>query len=153
MKTIQELIKASSFESSGHKAYVNLLYTYYFFYNLHSSLLKDFDLLPQHYNILRIIKGKHPEPVSSSHILDVMLDKKRDITRLVDKLEKIEYVKRIKNKDNKRIIDITLTSKGMDAFLKMEKIGLGLYNNLDETESEIISNLLDKMRDLGSRKG
>ncbi len=146
MKSIQELIKTSGFESSGHKAYVNLLYTYYHFYNLHCTLLHEFDLLPQHYNVLRIIKGKHPEPASPSHIIDVMLDKKRDLTRLVDKLEKQGYVHRTQNKENKRFINISMTQKGMEAFLIMEKIGLELYHNLDETESEALSVLLDKMR-------
>jgi DNA-binding MarR family transcriptional regulator len=151
MKTLQESIKASSFQSSGHKAYVNLLYTYYHFYNLHCELLKEFDLLPQHYNVLRIIKGKHPDPASPSHIIDVMLDKKRDLTRLVDKLEKIGYVIRSQNKDNKRFINISITKKGIDAFNKMEKIGLKLYHNLDETESEALSELLDKMRDVPNK--
>jgi DNA-binding MarR family transcriptional regulator len=147
MKTVQELIKASRFESSNHKAYVNLLYTYYHFYNLHCDLLKKFDLLPQHYNILRIIKGKHPEPVSPSHIIKVMLDKKRDLTRLIDKLEKLGYVERQINKENKRFVNISLTELGLDAFLEMEKIGTSIYQNLNEKDSEKLSHLLDKMRE------
>jgi DNA-binding MarR family transcriptional regulator len=146
MKTIQELIKASSFQSSGHKAYVNLLYTYYHFYDLHCSLLKDYDLLPQHYNVLRIIKGKYPEAATPSHILEVMLDKKRDLTRIVDKLEKHGFVERNKNEKNKRFVNIKITEKGIETYYKMEKDGLKLYHNLTEEESEQISHLLDKMR-------
>lgn len=75
--TIQELIKQSKFESPQQMAYINLYYTYYHFHDLHCSILKPFDLLPQHYNILKIVKGKHPEAVTPGHILEVMLDKKR----------------------------------------------------------------------------
>ncbi len=146
MATIQELIKASSFNSSGHKAYVNLLYTYFHFYNLHCELLKPWGILPQHYNILRIIKGKHPEPVTPGHIIDVMLDKKRDLTRLVDKLESMGYVQRTQNTQNKRFIHISITELGLEEYAKIEIEGLKLYHNLDEENSEVLSDLLDKMR-------
>ena len=47
----------AKFESPQQKAYINLYYTYYHFHNLHSQLLKPYDILPQHYNILKIVKG------------------------------------------------------------------------------------------------
>ncbi|MFN8318789.1 MAG: MarR family transcriptional regulator [Saprospiraceae bacterium] len=145
--TLQELIKQSKFESPQQKAYINLYYTYYHFHNLHSQLLKPYDILPQHYNILKIVKGKYPEPVTPGHILDVMLDKKRDLTRLVDKLVSMKFLERCQSKENKRFVHISLTPKGYELTLKMEsEMKTLLLHHLNDEESELLSTLLDKMR-------
>lgn len=145
--TLQELIKQSKFESPQQKAYINLYYTYYHFHNLHSQLLKPYDILPQHYNILKIVKGKYPEPVTPGHILDVMLDKKRDLTRLVDKLVSMKLLERCQSKENKRFVHISLTPKGHELTLKMEsEMKTLLLHHLNDEESELLSTLLDKMR-------
>ncbi|MFM2395279.1 MAG: hypothetical protein RLZZ546_3262 [Bacteroidota bacterium] len=144
---INSLIKQSKFSSANHKAYVNLMYTYYFFNSKHCALLKEKEILPQHYNILKIIKGKHPEPVTPSHILDVMLDKTRDITRLVDKLEKLGYVSRSQKLSNKRFIEISMTDLGLEKIKELEDVVTNhLTHKLSEEESELLSSLLDKMR-------
>lgn len=146
-KTLQELIKQSKFESPQQKAYINMYYTYYHFHNLHSKLLKPYGILPQHYNILKIVKGRYPEPVTPGHILDVMLDKKRDLTRLVDKLVSMKLLERCQSKDNKRFVHISLTQKGYDLTVKMEnELKSFIQHNLNDEESELLSKLLDKMR-------
>ena len=145
--SIQELIKQSKFESPQQKAYINLYYTYYHFHNLHSHILKPYDLLPQHFNILKIVKGRHPEPVTPGHILDVMLDKKRDLTRLVDKLVAMNLLERCQSTKNKRFVHISMTQKGYELTIKMEQdLKSHVRHNLNDEESEMLSHLLDKMR-------
>lgn len=146
-ESIQELIKQSKFESPQQKAYINLYYTYYHFHELHCQMLKPYDILPQHYNVLKIIKGKHPEPVTPGHILNVMLDKKRDLTRLVDKLVTLGLLKRCQSEENKRFVHISMTEKGMNLTLKLEQdLKTHITHNLNDEESEMLSDLLDKMR-------
>jgi MarR family 2-MHQ and catechol resistance regulon transcriptional repressor len=145
--TIQELIKQSKFESPQQMAYINLYYTYYYFHDLHCSILKPFDLLPQHYNILKIVKGRHPEAVTPGHILEVMLDKKRDLTRLVDKLVTMGHLRRCQSADNKRFIHISLTQSGYDLTVQLElELKNFIQHNLNDEESLQLSVLLDKMR-------
>ena len=104
-------------------------------------------MLPQHYNVLKIVKGKYPEPTTPSYILEVMLDKKRDLTRLIDKLVEKEYLVRSTNPKNKRSILISITEKGLAITRELEEmVRRDLQHNLTEEESEIFSNLLDKMR-------
>ncbi|MBK6784586.1 MAG: hypothetical protein IPL63_05510 [Saprospiraceae bacterium] len=78
-----------------------------------------------------------------------MLDKGRDVTRLVDKLEKLNYLERKVNSDNKRKLDIYLTPKGLEVTNNIE-IELKTLNKnrkkLTEDEYELLSNLLDRMR-------
>ena len=140
----------SRFDSPYHRAVVNLYYTYSQFKNLEMAIFKKRHILPQHYNVLRIIKGKHPDPVSPGEIKDVMLDKGVDLTRLVDKLVRLKLVAREVCEVNRRKIDITLTERGLALLeeLKPEVIALSnsMSDNLSESEANKLSDLLDKMR-------
>ncbi len=148
---IEQAIRQSKFQSSYHKAAINIIYTGNWLRDTQVDFFKAYDLLPQHYNVLRILKGKHPEAVSPGQIKEVMLDKGNDVTRLVDKLFKKGYVKRQLCKDNRRKIDIHISEKGI-AFLKeleepVKKQLSPLKKNLTEKEAEQLSYLLDKLRD------
>lgn len=146
-ETIQHLIKQSKFESFSQMAYVNLIYTYNYFYQKQSDIFKPYDLLPQHFNVLKIVKGKSPEPTTPSYILEVMLDKKRDLTRLIDKLVSMGYLNRCVNPKNKRSILITITELGITTTKTLEEIfRKDVIHQLSEEDSKQLSDLLDKMR-------
>ena len=99
--------------------------------------------------MLRIVKGQHPNPASPGYILEVMVDKGRDLTRLVDKLVKLGYLERNTCSDNRRKVDISITSKGIEI---VEQVGYEIdvwiknNNNLTESEADHLSSLLDKLR-------
>lgn len=148
---IEQAIKQSKFESPFQKAVINIIYTANWLRDQQTELFKKHDILPQHYNVLRIVNGKHPKSVSPGDIKEVMLDKGNDVTRLVDKLVKMDLLKRSLCEENRRKIDINLTDKGVK-FLKeinepMRKQYLNMKKFLSEKEAESLSNLLDKIRD------
>lgn len=146
----ENAIKQTKFESAQQKAMLNVMYTANWIRDLQSDLFRSYDLLPQHYNILRIIKGKHPEPVSPSDIKEVMLDKGNDVTRLVDKLVKQKLVDRNLCPDNRRKIDIYLTKQGLKLIDEMGKQLQPklkqITGKLNSKEAELLSDLLDKLR-------
>ena len=116
---IEDAIKQQKFENNLHKALVNLIYTSNWIAANQSEFFKDYDILPQHYNILRILKGKFPNSSCPGDIKEVMLDKNPDLTRLLDKLVKLGYVDRQLCEENKRKMDITITKKGLDFLNKI----------------------------------
>ena len=71
------------------------------------------------------------------------------VTVLVDKLEKLGYLKREISKEDSRYTYIGLTKKGQDFKPVFEKISEDLnnmlYKNLSENESDILENLLQKI--------
>ncbi|MFO0357371.1 MAG: MarR family winged helix-turn-helix transcriptional regulator [Sphingobacteriaceae bacterium] len=147
----ENAIKQSKFESSQQKAMLNIMYTANWLRDEQAELFKSYDLLPQHYNVLRIIKGKHPLPVSPSDIKEVMIDKGNDVTRLVDKLVKLKLVDRNLCPENRRKIDINLTKQGLKLIDEISKQLLPklkhIKNRLSEKDADILSDLLDKLRD------
>ena len=147
---IEDAIKQSHFADSYQKATVNLIYTGNWMRDKQASFFKEHDILPQHYNALRIIKGRSPKPISPGEIKEVMLDKGNDITRLIDKLVQKGLVKRALCEENRRKMDVTITNKGLLLIKELENPLIEFTNTikerLTEKEAEQLSTLLDKMR-------
>lgn len=131
------------------KAMLNLAFTYNVILERTLSALKPFDLNDQHYNILKIVAEQHPEPVSVGSIKARLLDKRGDLTRLLDKLVAIKLVDRGQNPDNRRVVNVWMTTKGlaelsqMDAALTSSREHLA---NLTEAEARQLNDLLDQLR-------
>jgi len=144
---IKEALK-SKFESDQIMATVNIMYTANWLRDLGAPIYKKHDILSQHFNILRIVKGSHPKPVSPGYIKDVMIDKRRDLTRLVDKLVKLGYLERCLCESNRRKMEITITPAGKEIVETIGKEISKLYTkyNLTDEEAVTLSNLLDKLR-------
>lgn len=146
---IGEVIKQASFSSNAHKAKINLIYTYHWMRDQYSPIFKKHGILEQHYNVLRIVKGKNPEPAYPSHIIGVMLDKKRDLTRLVDKLVKNGLLSREACETNRRRVEIYITQAGLalvdEVATDMAQLDAKI-SHLTEEEADQLSNLLDKWR-------
>lgn len=146
---IEEEIK-SHFDDEWQKAVVNILFTSHWIRDLHVTILKEHDLQPQHYNVLRIVKGSHPKPVAPGYIRDVMLDKGADVTRLLNKLEEKKYIHREICQSNRRMIDVHLTPLGVN-FLEIinpqiQQMAKNMHKCLKRKDAELLSNLLDKLR-------
>lgn len=146
--TINQAIKAKSFLDNRHKAIVNILYTANILANNLENIFNKFDLSRQQYNALRILRGCYPQPSNCGNLKDVMLEKSPDITRLCNRLIAKNLIFRNPNPYNKRIMQITITLEGLNLLEKIEPMvnqhGASIGLSLDE--SEILSHLLDKLR-------
>ena len=145
----EEQIKQPSFNNAREKAIVNILYTGNWIQDRTEGILKPKGINEQHYNILRILRGRHPLTICPGEIKEVLINKRGDLTRLLDKLVNMELVDRNINPDNRRMINLKLTETGIGllADLDPEFEILNQKNNaLSEDESEQLSNLLDKLR-------
>lgn len=145
----EEEIKQSSFKNSREKAIINVVFTGNWLRDRTDVVLKPYMINEQHYNLLRILRGRHPLTICPSEIKEVLINKRGDLTRLLDKLVAMELVERDVNPDNRRMINLKISEKGIDflAQLDPEMEKLSRTNNaLTVEESERLSNLLDKMR-------
>ncbi len=146
---IADDIRSNKFDSQRSKALINLLYTANHFRDLYKVVLKKYNLLIQHFNVLRIINGRYPEPICPGEIKEVMIDKAPDLTRLVDKLVKMGLVDRCQNKVNRREIDIRISDEGRKLLSRMseevERMTQSEFK-LTDNDAEILSDLLDQSR-------
>ncbi len=147
---IEEEIKQSSFKSEYQKAYINMIYTAGWLELAQAALFKPFGVTLPQYNILRILRGQHPKPATISLLIERMLDKTSNASRIVDKLEAKGLVTRKQCPEDRRTVDVLITDKGlallkeMDEFEGGQKTGIA---NLTEKEAQELNRLLDKIRE------
>lgn len=149
MKLEQEL-KTSNFASEWHRASLNIIFTAYWLNDKVRLLLKPYGITAQQFNVLRILRGQHPNPLSTNEIRDRMLDRMPDTSRIVDRLHKQGLLDRKVCKVDKRLVDVCITEAGLKLLAEIdEKAGPNITNSLyglTEEEAKTLSNLLDKAR-------
>jgi len=147
---IDQDIHQAKFRNEYQKAAINLIYTYGWVTEKTKELFSAEDITPQQFNILRILRGSHPQPLSTLQIRERMLDKMSDTSRIVDRLIAKGLVKKGLCKKDRRLVDITISDKGrklLEKFDARQDELDGILGNLSKKEAVILSDLLDKIRD------
>jgi DNA-binding MarR family transcriptional regulator len=147
--SIDKDIQQTRFANSRHKALINILYTYGWALERIKKVLAEHDITHQQFNILRILRGSHPQPLSTLQIRERMLDKMSDTSRIVDRLIVKGLVKKSTCPDDKRLVDVLITEKGQSVLKDIDDgpdLVLEVMHNVTENEMEDLSHLLDKVR-------
>lgn len=142
-------IKQEKFESEFQKAVVNILFTAGWLHNVNATRLKPFDITPEQFNVLRILRGSHPKAMMLAEITCRMIDKSSNATRLVEKLRQKGFVKREICENNRRQVDIIITDKGLTLLTKIDKNSdewISTLKNISKTEAQEVNRILDKLR-------
>lgn len=146
---IEEEIKQRPFKDGYAKAVVNLLFTQSYLVSRQSRIFKPHDISAEQYNVLRILRGRFPKPITVSSIQERMLNKMSNASRLVEKLKQKEMVKRTECPEDRRQVDVSITEKGLDLLELLDK-EVKQFNmetiHLDKDEVEQLNDLLDKLR-------
>lgn len=149
MKLEDAIQQKKPFSNPRSRMAVNLIYTSNWLLSKQKEFFKRFGITLQQYNVLRILRGKHPDPISTSDIRARMLDKMSDVSRIVDRLVKKDLVERKSCKADKRLVDVLITPKGLSL---LEAIDYhweemdALVMELDPEEVTLLNDLLDKLR-------
>lgn len=146
---IQNEIKQSRFRNAYQKAFLNILYTNNWLEEQVREMLSGEELTKQQFNVLRILRGSFPDPLSTLQIRERMLDKMSDTSRIVDRLVKKDYVTKQTCPSDKRLVDVLITEGGLKKLEQLdekEHMIEDSFQNLSESEAEQLSSLLDKMR-------
>jgi MarR family transcriptional regulator, 2-MHQ and catechol-resistance regulon repressor len=146
---IHKDIQQTKFASSRHKAVINILFTYGWALERIKNILALQDITHQQFNILRILRGSFPKPLSTLQIRERMLDKMSDTSRIVDRLILKELAQKTTSARDKRLVDVVITEKGLELLKKIDDgpdLTLSVMENISEEEAEQLSSILDKVR-------
>lgn len=148
---LEEEIKQSTFQSEGQKAYLNIIYTAGWLSLRQAAAFRPYGLTLPQFNVLRILRGQHPKPATVALLIDRMLDKTSNASRIVDKLEEKKLVTRTVCPANRRAVDICITEAGLALLGQIDDNGLtdvrqNGMNALSEEEAAQLNELLDKIR-------
>ena len=146
---IEKDIQQTNFRNEFQKMSINIIYTANWLNEKMGQILSTEDITQQQYNILRILRGSEC-PLSTLKIRERMLDKMSDTSRIVDRLIVKGLVEKTACIKDKRLVDITVTKKGLQLLEKLdalnEKID-SILNGVSEKEAHTINQILDKLRE------
>jgi len=114
-----------------------------------SKELKKYGLTSEQFNVLRILKGKHPEQMCVRDVVGRMIEKNSNVPRIIDRLELKKLVKRSTSPNDKRETAISLTEAGINIL----ELATGKVNKvfedtivMKETSAEALNKLLEEIR-------
>jgi DNA-binding MarR family transcriptional regulator len=113
------------FDTPEQEAFLNLWRTYDRLHRVEEELFREYELNPQQYNALRILKATHPERIPTLQLAARLVSHAPDITRLLDKLEQRGLIVRERPAANRRSVLAGITP-----------VGLRLLELLDEPVQE-----------------
>jgi DNA-binding MarR family transcriptional regulator len=149
---IEDIIKSNAILDDAKKVILNLMYTQNVIGDKFSELLKPYDISGEQYNVLRILRGQKGTPANMSLIQERMIAKNSNTTRLIDKLLIKELVTREVCPQNRRKMEILITSKGLKLLTELDpKVTAHeqlFITNLTNEEALELNRLLEKYRTL-----
>lgn len=153
MASLTELIHQEKFASAAQEAMLNVLVTYPWIMSELTAVMSRGDLTPAQYNVLRILRGAHPERVACSYIGERLLDRTPDVTRLLDRLEKAGMINRRRGEQDRRVVEVGITDEGLSRLGELDEpvteVVSEVMSGLSEEEQRQLSRLLEKLRATG----
>jgi DNA-binding MarR family transcriptional regulator len=144
---LEDEIMQKKFKSEFNKLLVNVIYTGNWVNKVNTKFLKQFGLTPQQYNLLRILRGQHPNCASVNLLTERMLDKMSNASRLVEKLRIKGLVERAECPHDRRRVEVSLMEKGLKLLKEIDDIEYEKnFKNLTKAEAKLLNGLLDKFR-------
>ena len=143
---VQEAIQTSGFKNEKQKAAINIMYTAYEVKSRISRVLKDYGLTPEQYNVLRILKGKHPDKMCVRDIAQRLIERSSNVPRIIDRLETKKLVMRASGNDRRETV-MVLTQAGINLLNTVSPVlesSHALVSGLNEEESKQLNSLLDR---------
>ena len=149
----EEIKQRKRFENEYEKLIVNVIYTNSWLSERQHAIFKPFGITAPQYNVLRILRGQHPGPCTINTIIERMLDRMSNASRIVDRLATKELVERKVCKTDRRAKDVLITQKGLDILEEVEKaFGFWMqhFETIPKEKVEAANDLLDEFRDTSS---
>lgn len=147
---LEEEIKQKKFKDEYQKLMLNIIFTGNWLNSMSIKAFKPYGVSPQQYNVLRILRGQHPNVITVNQISERMLDKNSNASRLIDKLVLKKLVERNICEKDRRQMDIGITDAGLKLLDRMEKevhtIDFDFNKKVSKKDAALINNILDELR-------
>ncbi len=118
-EALSRRLKQTQFADPGQEALLSVIVAANTLNDLMDRICEHYSITRPQYNVLRILRGVHPEGHARCEIARRMVDRASDITRLVDRLQTRGLVKRYRGDSDQREAIACITAKGLRLLEKM----------------------------------
>lgn len=146
-----EIKQARPFASPGQEAYLSVGRTWAVLEHGTAEALRPHDITPTQYNVLRILRGAGEQGLCRSEVMERMIARVPDATRLLDRMEAMGLIGRERSTQDRRFVTTRITDSGLELLAKLDQAVLELHRRqfeaLDEEQIEALIEWLGRVRE------
>ena len=146
---LKKRLKQNKFSSIEQEGLLNLLITSNYLHSKLDAICSGFNITLAQFNVLRILKGTHPEGYPRGEIIRRMVEPSPDVTRLIDRLIREGFVERFYSAKDRRLSLARITKKGINLLTKInpevDKFNSDYSSSLTKSEIEMLSSICEKL--------
>jgi DNA-binding MarR family transcriptional regulator len=114
-----------------------------------AAIVKPVDLSSSQYNVLRILRGAGPDGATCGEVIDRLIQRDPDVTRLLDRLEKRGLIERGRDLEDRRVVRTRITQSGLDLLASLDDAVNDLHDrlvgNLNEKQVADLRRLIEEV--------
>ena len=148
-KLAREIRQTKPFALVEEEALLNLLRTAETLTRRTGDVMKQFEISPTQYNVLRILRGAGKDGLTCSQIGERMVTFDPDITRLVDRLGKRGLVERERCTQDRRVVFTRIVRPGLELLAEIDgPLQQTLKDNLGRLGKAKLQQLIELLEEL-----
>lgn len=147
---LEELKQTKPFATVAEEASIAVLVSAERLKSASAGFFKGRDLTHPQYNVLRILRGAGDKGLTCGEISERMITRDSDITRMLDRLESRQLIKRERGDDDRRIVRVFISEKGLQLLNDLDgpisEWHSAILRGLSSGDMQALINLLEKLR-------
>lgn len=148
-----EIKQTRPFRSLEQEAYLSLGRTWSVLEHKVAEALKPHGITPTQYNVLRILRGAGQEGLCRNEVMERMIARVPDATRLLDRMEAGGLTERERSSEDRRFVTTRITKKGLQLLADLDEVIQDLHRRqfagLDEGALRTLIDVLGLARQGG----
>ncbi len=139
-----EIKQTKPFPRRSSEALLSVLRTAALLEHRINETLRPFGITELQYNVLRILRGARPHGLCGREISERVVSKVPDVSRLLDRMEAMQLLRRQRDPDDRRHVTARITPKGLrvleEATPELETMERERFGHLDP---ELLQQIID----------
>jgi len=145
-----EIAQERPFSSAEEEALLNLMRTADCIQRAFQRMSREWSVTSTQYNVLRILRGSHPQGLTCSAIGDRMITAEPDITRLLARLKALKLIRQHRDREDRRVVWTQISQAGLELLRRMDPAiqqePKNLLGHLSERDLAELTRLLELAR-------
>jgi DNA-binding MarR family transcriptional regulator len=149
-RLLKEIRQTRPFPSARQEAFLAILRTADVLRRRIAQVLEPYDVTPQQYNVLRILRGAGPAGLPTLAIGERLVEETPGMTRLLDRMEAKTLVRRERCKADRRQVLCYITAAGLKILEALDPAinhaDVQLLGNFSDANLETLLAFLEEIR-------
>jgi DNA-binding MarR family transcriptional regulator len=146
-----EIRQTKPFASTEQEAFLSIGRTWAVLDHAFAEALKPYRLTPTQYNVLRILRGAGEEGLCRGEVMERMIARVPDGTRLLDRMEAAGWIERARSATDRRFVTTRITREGLDLLAELDEPVAALhrehFDGVGRKELRMLIDTLAEVRD------